>query len=219
MATTAKLTARTLPRNPQRHEAGKWYQDYALEHFSVTADGCKSLLRTARWRLPAVAPTARSLLAKLVRERQGVYAAFLGRLMCGATVSSAAEACGIRRESTRDWLARGLADQRAGADTYYSRFASDVHAAIGFCVVECEVQVASRSPLEYLRTGPGRAFYAREQFWQSLPADTLLTDSDVNPLAEIDANEPARLSIFPRTAEAIAMLNRLFTPAVELHSC
>jgi hypothetical protein len=45
--------------------------------------------------------------------------------------------------------------------------------------------------LEYLRSGPGRAFYAREQYWQPLPPGAPLPDDDLNPLATIDANEPA----------------------------
>jgi hypothetical protein len=154
---------------------------------------------------PAAAPTARSLLAKLVRERQGVYAAFLGRLMSGWSVSSAAVACSIRRESVRDWLSQGLSDQQADIDTFYSRFASDVHAAVAYCVGDCEAQLASRNPLAYLQTGPGRAFYAREQYWQPQQPGGPLPDDDLNPLSVISTDSAQQITD-RRMAEALQIL-------------
>ncbi len=156
-----------------------------------------------------------------MRERQGAYAAFLGRLMSGASLSAAAVACGIRRESVRDWLTQGLTDQQADIDSYYARFASDVHAAIAHCVSECEIQVATRKPLEYLRTGPGRAFYTREQYWQQLDPLMPFPEDDINPIQVFDADTNSQSLTAERLTEALAVLRnqRLLTdPTFEQHA-
>lgn len=157
---------RHVPEPPVRSslEQSRAYAAMAEEQFMPTGGGAKSLMRTISARLPKP-PTCRSALYKLARK-QMKYSEFIGRLMAGWSLTAAAVAMGVSRSQVRAWLAQGLNDQMRSLDTYYSRFAFDVYAAIAHAVGECEARIHMRQPLEYLRTGPGRAFYAREGYWR-----------------------------------------------------
>ena len=177
----ARRPSETAHKQPAAASTNRQYQALAEDQFAPTAGGCKSLLRTVAGRLPTP-PTLRSALRTLVRERQGTYAAFLGRIMSGWSVTSAATAIGVSRYQMRDWLSQGLDDTQRDCDTYYARLVSDVHAATACAVGEAEARVAARDPLAYLQAGPGRTFYAREQHWQRPDPSAPPAESDLEPL-------------------------------------
>lgn len=104
--------------------------------------------------------------------------------MLGSSLTSASITCGLNRATTQQWLSQGLSDQLAERDTYYSRFASDVYAALAHGVSEAEVAIHRHNPAEYLKTGPGRALYRDEQYWQpALPGQAPI--DDINPLVTV----------------------------------
>lgn len=178
-----------LPDAPRGQHVNRNYAALAEESFGAEGYAGKSLLRSVVGRIRIPAPR-NSLLAALVQQRQSVYAAILGRIMSGASLVSAAVAVGVNRNTVRDWLVQGLTDQANDSDTYYSRFASDIHAALAHSVGEAELAVMRRNPIEYLRSGPGRAFYQdREQYWQQQDPRMPAPESDINPMTELPAGD------------------------------
>lgn len=203
---TTPRGARNLPNNPGTKGINRDYQLIAEEQFTPVGNGGKSLLRSVSHRFPSP-PSMGSKLYFLVKERQGAYASLLGRIISGWSLSAASTAIGISRHLVKDWLATGLQDQQLERDTYYSRFASDVHAALALAVGTAESRLAISNPLEYLRSGPGRAFYRNEQYWQPIPPG-YQNEDDVNPLNVIggEANNSDEDESRSRLSEALNVL-------------
>lgn len=130
--------------------------------------------------------------------------------MSGSSLVAAAVCVGISRNTVRGWLVTGLTDQANSKDSYYSRFASDVHAALAHSVGEAELAVMRRNPIEYLRSGPGRAFYQeRENYWQEQDPRLPPSESDVNPLTELAPGDVDHIPAdhFAKALDALQELN------------
>lgn len=198
------------PGNPPHNSANRNYCLFAEENFGASGYAGRSLLRSVAGAVRCARPNGNSLLFQLIRNSQGVYAALLGRIMCGQSLTGSAISVGLGREVVRSWLVQGLADQASQADTYYSRFASDVYAATAQCAGDAEIQVHKRNPLEWLRTGPGRALYQdRENYWQPVDPQLPPPVSDLEPLNEVSAASPADEVLNARASAALDALREL----------
>lgn len=198
--------AKRLPPANAHIPENRNFASIAEERFAEAGYAGKSLLRSIVGQIRCKAPNGNSLLTSFIQSRQGVYAALLGRIMCGSSLSSASTAIGLGRGIIGQWLAKGLNDQANNEDTYYARFASDIHAALAIAVSTAEQAVTTRNPLEYLRSGPGRAFYEREQYWQQ-PQPGLPPENDFNPLAIVgDDSENSGSLSDNRMAQALEVL-------------
>lgn len=206
--TKRKPITKKLPAAPTGKSPSRNYAALAEEEFGASGFAGKSLLRSVVGAVRIPAPR-NSLLAELVKRRQSIYAAILGRIMCGSSLIAAACAVGLSRETVRRWMIEGLENQQAGEDTYYARFASDVYAALAHSVGEAELAVMRRNPIEYLRSGPGRAFYQeRENYWQPVDPRAAPSTSDIEPLVEIASEQTDTLSA-SRASEALDRLKEL----------
>jgi hypothetical protein len=74
-------------------------------------------------------------------------------LRAGAYPHVAAEACGVPREVFDDWLRRGTA--RPAREPYRS-FAAETRQAMAQARAGAEVQTLQKSPVTWLKNGPGR---------------------------------------------------------------
>lgn len=208
MAAKPRKTKPKLPVTNAGMSPNRNYAMLAEEQFGVNGYAGKSLLRSVVGAIRIAVPR-NSLLARIVKERQSTYAAILGRIMSGSSLVAAAVSVGIGRETVRGWLVQGLADQASSKDTYYSRFASDIHAALAHSVGEAELAVMRRNPIEYLRTGPGRAFYQeREGYWQASDPRMPPPVSDIEPLVEMTSEQTDSIPA-SRASEALDELKRL----------
>lgn len=196
--------------HPGKSTIERSYAALAEESFGASGYCGKSLLRSVVGRVRCAIPK-NSLLVKIIQDHQGVYAALLGRLMSGASLTGAAAAVGLQRETVRSWMTQGLSDLASDKDTYYSRFATDCRAAFAHSVSEAEIAVHRRNPIEYLRTGPGRAFYQdRENYWQLPNPNAAPSENDIEPLAEISQSEQSSTGLpDERMAGAIDELRKL----------
>lgn len=216
-----RSTSQKLPATPKVGSVNRNYAAYAEQTFAESGYAGKSLLRNVFGQIRCRKPRGHCLLLALVDERQGAYAAMLGRIMEGSSLTASAVALGIGKATAAQWLATGLRDQAAGIDSYYSRFASDVYAATAHAVSRAEQTISIRNPLEYLRHGPGAAFYREERYWQEpIPGEQPI--DDLNPLAVIgdgsqeqSALSDNRLSAALDVLKQGGLLDEHFTAALE----
>jgi hypothetical protein len=82
-----------------------------------------------------------------------VEARILGYIRAGGFAHVAAEAAGVPRETFADWLDRG---SRTGAREPYRSFARQVREALAQARLRAEIAVMDKTPLHWLRYGPGR---------------------------------------------------------------
>lgn len=203
-------TGNLIPSARRQREARHNHALLAEEEFRPTGNPAHSLMRSVSGRRPGAKPQHNSLLRKLADERPTSYAELLGRLMTGASLRAATTLLGLSYDMVRGWIAQGLIDGEQQLDTYYSRFAADVHSAIAYCVADCEQRVTGRNPAAYLTSGTGRSFFAVEGTWQpqQQPHQQQLDAEALAPLAlRSDSDSAALPGPSPeKCAAAIAVL-------------
>ncbi len=82
-----------------------------------------------------------------------VEAKILGYIRAGGFAYVAAEAAGVSRETFAAWLDRG---SRADAREPYRSFVRQVREALAQARLRAEIAVMDKTPLHWLRYGPGR---------------------------------------------------------------
>lgn len=146
-------------------------------------------------------------LAKLVNDRQDIYARMLTMIMAGAGIPLAAGLCGISRKNLERYRIHGLNDLSNGVDSYYARFVTDLNFSAIIPAIDAEVAIHRKDPLEWLRSGPGR-WINPEGTWQvpskepppfteTPPTVGIAEDVSVNVEDEIDlmADAPTVLDL------------------------
>jgi hypothetical protein len=135
-----------------------------------------------------------------------VEAKVLGYIRAGGFAHVAAEAAGVPRATFAAWLERG---SRSGAREPYRSFVQRVQEALAQARLRAEIAVMDKTPLHWLRYGPGRETTEAPGWTGTVkpaPAtperkETVLTSPD---WAEVWELLLAALEAFPEARAAVA---------------
>lgn len=133
----------------------------ASELFTPTVESF-TLMESCREDLP-VEPEP-PMLVFLVCKQPGLYATFLGRLICGSSPKAAALCIGQSYRQICAWFERGAGDIEEDEDTYCSRFLLDCQRAYAMAISTAEEAVFRKDPDRWLGKGHAKTFY-KGQFW------------------------------------------------------
>lgn len=137
-------------------------------------------------------PTAReeSGLYYLIRDDSDRYKRWMGCLMLGASIETAACRFGLQGATVKLWLRRGCEDMRDGHDTYYARLVFDIRNSIAYAASGAEFEIKRGTPLTYLRRGAAARLFGTD--WRESGKAPILpaldpSDENYNPAAVHEA--------------------------------
>jgi hypothetical protein len=135
-----------------------------------------------------------------------VEAKILGYIRAGGFAHVAAEVAGVPQETFAAWLERG---SRPGAREPYRSFVPRVREALAQARLRAEIAVMDKTPLHWLRYGPGRETTDAPGWTGTVKPMAAAPERDENVLTAPDWAEAwelllAALEAFPEARAAVA---------------